>query len=538
MESDRVRSRRHGRLLSVLLVACVVLSGAGVTYGGFVTVREGERRYAGQVMDRYADEMRWAVNDRVARYSETLMDLAWAVGAEADLNGTTFDHMTSGLNTTRLSGASAVAFVVPAPQDEVAATQARWRARGMPGLTLDPAGTTNQHLFVVLETAFDSGPDTSGLDISQSPEAVLALTSARDSGVLAISPPYRLLRDRAVGVAEQQPAVLLAAPVYGEGSTFAPKVFRGWLVMAVRGNDFFSQTLENVSQGRTRVLLEDSGATIAAVMSGKPAPDLSLRRHPSLTAGQRTWHLHVEPTALLLNDNDRRMSGWVVVMGSALTLLLAALTGVLSGSRNRALAEVDRATAALREDIARRREVEMQLREREQELQHLAFHDPLTGLANRLLFYERIRHAVIAHRGAGQPFAVLFIDLDGFKLVNDRLGHEAGDRLLQETADKLQAVVREGDTVARFGGDEFAVLLNRLGGPADARSTAERIVSHLQHSAGVGGRRVDVTASVGIAVHRDDAEVADLLREADAAMYAAKSAGKSRYVMSGDLVAG
>jgi len=211
---------------------------------------------------------------------------------------------------------------------------------------------------------------------------------------------------------------------------------------------------------------------------------------------------------------------------------------VLAGSRNRALVRVDRATAALREDVAQRCLVEAQLREREKELQHIAFHDSLTGLANRLLFYDRVRHAAATHARDDRTFAVLFIDLDGFKQINDELGHDAGDAVLRMTADRLRALLREGDTVARFGGDEFAVLVEQLHKPEDARSTAKRVVAQLQNPVAIGNLQVKVTASVGIASHRSGADVSDLVRDADIAMYAAKARGKSCYVDSSDLVSG
>jgi diguanylate cyclase (GGDEF)-like protein len=530
-------SRFRRNLVGVLLIVTVVLTGASVSYGCFVAVSRGEVRHAGEVMDRYAEEVRSATTDRVARYSDTLTDLAWAVGAESDLSNADFDHMTSGLNPTRLPGASAVAFVAPANTDEIAATQARWRLRGHPGLKLVRNSSATPHAFVIFETAFDDGPDMRGVDVTQSAPMASALTTARQSGVLAISSPYQQLRDQGVTESQRQTSILLAAPVYARlGSTFAPKVFHGWIIMGVRGDDFLNQTLGNISQGATQASLHDSGTTIAAAAPGVRLPNTALRRDLTLTAGQRVWHLTVVPTTQLLSNTDRRMSTWALAMGLTLTLMLAALTGVLAGSRNRALAQVDRATTALRDDLAQRRLIEAQLRAREQELQHMAFHDPLTGLANRLLFYERVGHAFSTHVDGDRTFAVLFIDLDGFKQVNDVLGHSAGDAVLRETAGRLSALLRDGDTVARFGGDEFAVLLERLSDFEEAHRVAERMVAQLQDPIAIANSQATVSASVGIAVHRAGADASGLLRDADAAMYAAKAGGKSRYVDSTDLV--
>src|SRR5581483_9836658 len=166
----------------------------------------------------------------------------------------------------------------------------------------------------------------------------------------------------------------------------------------------------------------------------------------------------------------------------------------------------------------------------EVELIDQAFHDSLTGLANRALFQDRLEHAVSRARRDGRPLAVLFLDLDGFKTVNDSLGHVAGDMLLCEAADRLRSCVRPGDTVARFGGDEFAVLLDEWGDDALAIEVAERALEQIREPFRVLGQDVFVDSSIGIAFTSLYADGADeLLRNADLAMYAAKGAGKGRF---------
>jgi diguanylate cyclase (GGDEF)-like protein/PAS domain S-box-containing protein len=158
-------------------------------------------------------------------------------------------------------------------------------------------------------------------------------------------------------------------------------------------------------------------------------------------------------------------------------------------------------------------------------------YDPLTGLPNRALFLERVAQAAArARRRSEHRFALLFVDLDGFKFVNDTLGHLAGDQVLISVARRLEACVRPGDVVARLGGDEYAVLVERIDEPGGATEVAGRIVEELRPPFGVGGREVTVSASVGIAVSVTGREpVEDLIRDADAAMYRAKAAGKDRY---------
>jgi len=164
----------------------------------------------------------------------------------------------------------------------------------------------------------------------------------------------------------------------------------------------------------------------------------------------------------------------------------------------------------------------------------LAFSDQLTGLANRGLFYDRVGHALATHAREGSTFAVFFLDLDGFKQVNDKFGHSAGDLVLRVVADRLRSCLRDSDTVARFGGDEFAVIAERLADPDDVHFTAERIVRSVREPIEVGGgREAGVTASVGIALNRPGDTADDILREADLAMYTAKTTGKSRHVLAG-----
>ncbi len=165
-------------------------------------------------------------------------------------------------------------------------------------------------------------------------------------------------------------------------------------------------------------------------------------------------------------------------------------------------------------------------REAEELLRHQAFHDPLTGLANRALFTDRVEHALVRRRAGGEA-AVLFLDLDDFKAVNDTLGHLAGDTLLRAVGERLRDASAPSHTVARLGGDEFAILIEDVK-VAAAVDAAERVIADLQTPFDLEGREVFVTASVGIAVG-DDAD--ELLRSADVAMYRAKGSGKAQYVV-------
>ncbi len=178
------------------------------------------------------------------------------------------------------------------------------------------------------------------------------------------------------------------------------------------------------------------------------------------------------------------------------------------------------------EEEARRHAAE--LKASRAELAHLVRHDALTGLPNRLLFTDRLERALAAAERHGRLLAVFFVDLDGFKRINDTLGHEAGDELLKEIARRLTSVVRSSDTVARLGGDEFVVLVPELERPEDAMALARKLLRHAGAAYDLGAQRVRVTASLGVSVYPDDADGAStLLRHADVAMYRAKQSGKN-----------
>ncbi len=155
--------------------------------------------------------------------------------------------------------------------------------------------------------------------------------------------------------------------------------------------------------------------------------------------------------------------------------------------------------------------------------------DPVTGLANRRLFLDHLDSALARSTRSGGTVAVVYLDLDNFKEVNDRLGHAAGDDVLIEVASRLRAAVRPGDTAARFGGDEFAVVCDELGAPGEANSVAERILAAMQVPIPVADKPVVVTSSIGVATGSGGNEDATtLLANADAALYVAKANGRNR----------
>jgi diguanylate cyclase (GGDEF)-like protein len=186
-------------------------------------------------------------------------------------------------------------------------------------------------------------------------------------------------------------------------------------------------------------------------------------------------------------------------------------------------AELAGANSLLQAEIVERRQAEARVH-------HMAYHDSLTGLPNRALLADRLDRAMLATERSGRKLAVMFLDLDRFKTINDSLGHLTGDHLLKEVASRLCRAVRASDTVARLGGDEFVVLVPGVDGPDDCAQVAQKIIEVLGDPFPFEGRVLHITPSIGICLYPDHGQdVATLMRNADAAMYGAKGAGRNTW---------
>ncbi|BEP96471.1 bifunctional diguanylate cyclase/phosphodiesterase [Acidovorax sp. A79] len=216
----------------------------------------------------------------------------------------------------------------------------------------------------------------------------------------------------------------------------------------------------------------------------------------------------------------------MVLMATGMLLVSTLFTSILDA---RLQATAERLTRSLQDSNTR-------LQAANDELQKRAFADALTGLPNRLLFEDRLIHALLRldrtnHHRVEDRLAVLFVDLDGFKPINDSFGHAAGDVILRSAADRLRREAREGDTVARVGGDEFLILLEDVSDVADCVTVANRVLSSLSQPFEVSGKQVQIACSIGVVVHPDHGDRNKLVANADAAMYAAKRAGGGCYAL-------
>jgi diguanylate cyclase (GGDEF)-like protein/PAS domain S-box-containing protein len=315
--------------------------------------------------------------------------------------------------------------------------------------------------------------------------------------------------------------ILVGGMVLAYATAWNGKTLRRSVDSMRESEERFRAVFEHAAVGI--VLLDNSGHILQANTAFERLLDLTSRDLIGRRLQDFAAAEDVDSTAQLLRDvaDSRRPNGTAEVrlVGRQGRVCWGALT--VSHAREK---HDDRLIAML-QDISERKTLEAQLL-------HQAFHDPLTQLANRALFRDRLEHALARTARESGRIAVMLLDLDNFKTVNDTLGHAAGDRMLEVVAARLRSATRGCDTVARLGGDEFAVLLEQMHASVGAEVVASRIVEALQHPLEISlGSEVAVGASVGIAVLRDGETAEELLRNADVAMYEAKTRKRGQWVI-------
>jgi diguanylate cyclase (GGDEF)-like protein len=373
---------------------------------------------------------------------------------------------------------------------------------------------------------------------------MVALALFCTSWILVLGPLFEAGGDSLLGT-----ILSLAYPV-GDVVTITMLIFA--LLRARQGGDAARQPLYLVGLGLTGIALADSGFVyltsqtsytsgsfidigwfagfavlfVAARRPERPAPtaesEQGLRFVSSLSVPY-TPVVIMAATVLFQHLRGQALDGTATFTAMAV-LLLIVLRQVLTLRENLGLLRTLEDRVELRTAELRRRDEDR--KRLQDELSHQAFHDSLTGLANRALFKDRVDQALKRFQRRRRPLAVFFLDLDRFKAINDSFGHASGDALLIAVSKRLSDCVRGEDTVARLGGDEFAVLVENLAGEAEVRIVAERVKEAFRDPIVIDGRELAVAASIGIALSEAGTETADdLLRNADLAMYRAKAAG-------------
>ncbi len=518
------RGERQRAWLPAAVTMCVAVL---TLVGAYATYRQAQHNAQAQ-RATLATNIRTQAADTVDAAIRGTVELAASAGADWNAHTAIFAAVARGLE--REPGINGVGLM------EVvgAAQRSSFERRVAPIETSGPGGTLRaapamSTYFVVLDSARNAGgPSDVGLDIGARRTRLATLLAAARSGRPRATPPVRLMNSSRLGT-------VLYVPVYRPST--APLRTPAQRLSALRGFASIGYSyallapalLQTIPPG-TAFSLKEGGVRLIAKGSPVNATDSRI-----VVAGS-IWTLAVgEPSPAL------SLPAAILLVGAMLTLMVATL-GVQARRRERyaealvasRLAERDQAERALEQ--ARNEEAVARGRY-EAELKHMADHDPLTGLLNRRAYERSLEEHLARGERYGHAGAVMVLDLDSFKEVNDTLGHSAGDELIVRVAGALASRLRESDTLARLGGDEFAIL-TPTGEHEEAESLADSLLEVVRQERaprGPGGRERPITASIGVAPLESAEQLSaeEALINADLAMYDAKEAGRDRSVTYG-----
>ena len=361
-----------------------------------------------------------------------------------------------------------------------------------------------------------------GFDTWTDPVRRLAMERARDSGMTALSGKVRLAVDPA---SRATPGAILYLPVFQPGQPRGSVAQRrahltGWVYASFHIGDFVASLYGQQAPGLSLAIFDGVELSDASQLyrsddySAQPQGQAggALTSTEYLVVAGHTWTLSMRALKEFETSLGRDTSTLIAITGSSLSLLLALLAWLLGTGRDRAV----RLAAGMT-----------------QELRHMAQHDSLTGLPNRALFSDRLNQELSRANRHGDRFALMFLDLDNFKPINDNFGHAVGDLMLQQVAQRLRDAIRNSDTVGRIGGDEFIVLMPELTDLNTAHGVAEKIREAVRQPYVIDGRQLTISCSLGIALYPDDGtDEITLTKSADQAMYRSKGQGRDTVALS------
>lgn len=392
------------------------------------------------------------------------------------------------------------------------------RRLGLADYSIRPAGQRETYAPITQREVSVGGNHTPlGFDLWSDPVRRLALEKARDSGMATITGKVRLFIDTET---EASPGFVMYLPIFAKGQPHESIAQRranliGWASLSFHMSDFMASLFGSQTPGLTLAIYDDVVATEDTLLyrsaddAGKLPPTVAaISANEYMVVAGHTWMLAMGANKEFATRFDRTATTVIAVTGICLSFSLTLLAWLMATGRARAL----RLAASMTE-----------------ELRHVAQHDPLTGLPNRALFSDRVNQELARAKRNDGHFALIFIDLDSFKPVNDNFGHAVGDLLLQQVARRIEATIRGSDTVGRIGGDEFVVLMSSLTGGDAALGLAEKIRQTVRQPYAVDGHELTISSSLGVAIYPDDGtDEPTLTKSADGAMYRAKAGGRDR----------
>lgn len=493
----------------------VLLIGLLVTAGTSILARnDGENARRKQFQGK-SNEIVSKITAEVDRYKFILTSINSFFASSGEVTQPTFESFVNDLNLKfDFPAAYGVVFAANVPAGDVQNFITAQRAQ-IPNFSILPAPQPGQGTTPLLYIV-PSGPAVPiGFDAANVPFFAGILKGATTSNEPSISPRIDL-----TSFGSRQNGFVVTVPILNgsiPGLASAPGQNLGWGAVPALGRDFLGAILGPDESGM-EVQLYDEQVSTENLIASWPVTEASVNKEEAtqtietrLPIGSRDWILRVRALPSFGTNTKNSAPTYVGIVGSAISLLLFFLVWTLG---------------------------QMLVRKRvETKLAHDATHDSLTGLPTRELFLDRVSQALARMRRQPGTAVIMFLDLDGFKVVNDSLGHDTGDFLLISISERIQSAVREYDTVARFGGDEFVILLENVLNPQAAEETAERIISAIRAPLAVEDGEVSVSSSVGVVfANSPDDEPEELITYADTAMYQAKAKGKGSYeVFSDDM---
>ena len=494
-----------------LLTAIILIAALLVTYN----VWKNAIQIANQALQsNFAFRVK-EVNDRIqqrmAIYEQVLLATSGLFRASRTVSREEFHIFIESLSIGKnYPGVQGVGFAAIVPPDEVDRHIDAVRKEGFPDYTISPEGPRDIYTAIVyLEPFAGRNLRAFGFDMYSDPTRRAAMTRARDTGMLATSGKVILVQE---GEQDIQFGFLIYQPIYRKGTDSSSVEARrenliGWVYSPFRMNDFM-QGLNGHQEGDLDIeIYDESISDTSRMYDSTESVSATSRNHRlknvnQVLTGNRTWV--VASTALPAFEEKMRSDRPQLVMqaGFSMSLMLALLIWLFLDDRARAVQAANQAM-------------------------QLALYDTLTGLPNRKLLEERINQALANARRHQNCVALLFIDLDKFKPVNDNYGHAYGDLLLREVGRRLHDCMRESDTASRIGGDEFVALLSEVDGKTAASAVGTKILNALNKPYDIAGHVFNISASIGAALYPEHASDGKaLMRAADMAMYDAKNSGR------------
>ena len=456
------------------------------------------------------------IEQRVQGYEQMLRGVQSLYATTPWLNRAALRDYVEGLQLdANFVGIQAIGVVDWVPEEAAAKHLNALRASGFPGYQIAPAGARAAYAPIVQrEPYIGRNRAAIGTDVWIDPTRRNALEKSRDSGMPAISGKVELKVDVS---SEAPPGFIMYLPIYARESAHGNLQSRrahlkGWVYASFHMSDFMASLYGTQQPGLSLAIYDGTELTPGTLMYRSATTTAggggngSLHAREYMVVGGRNWTLSLNSLDGFDYLYGRSLASEIGVAGVVLSVVLAFLAWLLIHGRARALRIAERMT---------------------EELRHMAQHDTLTGLPNRALFSDRLNQELEHARRHKGRFAMLFIDLDNFKPINDQYGHAIGDDVLIKAAQRLKSCVRAADSVGRIGGDEFVVLLAQLNETEPVQALAEKMHRSLKNPMVVNGQEFSISSSIGVAVFpQDGADAEALTKSADEAMYRAKKAGR------------